>query len=193
MKKSDLKDGMVVETRVSGNYMVLADKLIRNAGYINLDAFDENLNNQGAMGSNFDIMKVYKVKYATSLNFENMTLEKIWKREEVDWSKVPVGTKVYVDDYDNDCKEDKSDGDILFIKQNDDGTFKVIFDDRSIGDFRYCKLAEEPKEKVTAEELNNNWNEYDCTDVTCEECEYQSDDCKWLWLLDNYNVTRKGK
>lgn len=83
MKKSDLKNRMVVEYQNGYRRMVVGDRLmgINGSGY--LDDFNEDLTMQNSPSRDFDIMIVYnqigtldEIKRVNSCN-------KIWERHEV--------------------------------------------------------------------------------------------------------------
>ena len=55
--KSDLQNGMVVETR-ENRYMVVGDKIINYYSFMNLSSYEENLTlTEG--DDDFDIIKIY--------------------------------------------------------------------------------------------------------------------------------------
>lgn len=85
MKKSDLKNGMVVELRNGKRFLIVNDLGIGKDTHIELDGFwgyDENLNDINGV-SKYDITKIYR---AGSFNFktlfDNERLSLIWEREE---------------------------------------------------------------------------------------------------------------
>lgn len=89
MIKADLKDGMIVEVREGYECIVLHNKLLKwDEGHYykritHLDNYREDLkHNRNEL---IDIMKVYDRDH-------NL----IWERDETDWSKVAVDTKVIV-------------------------------------------------------------------------------------------------
>lgn len=112
MKKSDLKDGMVVEYRNGLRRLVLGDKLLGEQGNANIEEYDEDLKNKHFDGeSAIDIVKVYTVESSLCVDlgslFLNRSLNLIWERaKEIDWAKVPFGTKVIVTDHKEELNED---------------------------------------------------------------------------------------
>ena len=85
MKKSDLKNGMVVELRNEKRFLIVNDFGIGKDSCIYLDGFfgyDENL--YDVIGdSTFDITKIYKTEGNTFKTlFDNERLSLIWEREE---------------------------------------------------------------------------------------------------------------
>lgn len=98
MKKSDLKDGMIVKTG-KAIYLVCGDKFLGLNGYMGFENYDENLK---IKGNGFEILNINFV-YETAcwglglkdLLSKTTALKLIWERKkEIDWSKVPKWTKV---------------------------------------------------------------------------------------------------
>ena len=85
MKKSDLKNGMVVELRNGKRFLIVDVLGIGEDSCITLDGFmgyDENLNDIMRY-SEFDITKIYKTVGTTFKTlFDNERLILIWEREE---------------------------------------------------------------------------------------------------------------
>ena len=85
MKKSDLKNGMVVELRNGKRFLIVNDMGIGKDSCINLDGFmgyNENLNDVTG-DSTLDITKIYKTRGCTFKNlFDKDRLSLIWEREE---------------------------------------------------------------------------------------------------------------
>ncbi len=87
MKKSDLKDGMIVETRrvcIHKYYFVLNNRLVASSDWLSLNDYNEDLTfkeidkNSDAL----DIVKVYKPYKLTRLDFiPKSSLELVWNRE----------------------------------------------------------------------------------------------------------------
>ena len=90
MKKSDLKNGMVVELRNGKRFLIVNDLGIGKDSCINLDGFFgyyENLNDISG-DSTFDITKIYISSGCTFKNlFDNERLSLIWEREDTKLSK----------------------------------------------------------------------------------------------------------
>lgn len=120
MTKDDLKTGMTVKTRNNMLYLVLTGDLnsyslsspvkcniclINNDYYESGEAINDDLTNKNH--SDWDIVEVYSNSVIALQDMldpddgdvSDRTL--IWKRKEVDWSKVSKDTKVFVRDYDN--------------------------------------------------------------------------------------------
>ena len=109
MKKSDLKNGMIVTLRRGVERVVIAKNLLSYDVVIcnTLDNYKQNLTHINNCTSE-DIMKI---EYGDKV---------IWKR--VDWKNVPFGTKVRVWDDEEDDKQvcrflcyDKNDGKLPFF------------------------------------------------------------------------------
>lgn len=82
MKKKDLKDGMIVETRDKHKLLVLGNKIMSRNKYDLLTSYKSNLTSK--VNEEFDIVKVYKIKNLYVLNdiFKDEYLSLIWEREE---------------------------------------------------------------------------------------------------------------
>lgn len=135
MQKSDLKYGIHVKLRDGSireyykGYFIGVE--YNELGYIDFYDIDLKHNTE----SELDIMEVF--------DEDNNT---IWERKEIDWSKVPIGAEIL---FSSDGKK-YTEG--LFIKKDCDKF--IICDDienRLFSTWKYCKLAEEPKEEVTKE------------------------------------------
>lgn len=175
MKKSDLKDGMVVTIRGGQQCILIERSLFKNNFTLNSTLFDYNEDLTHKKNKNNDIVKVFDIG----------KLKELWKREEVDWSKVPVGTKVLVSDNENNWYEH------LFINYIHDEEFKfkaVDIKSRQIHNWKYCKLAEE---EVTKGELKKEYLDFMEPESNGYDCDEQEIECLTEWLLDNYNVTRR--
>lgn len=80
MTKSDLKDGMVVETIIGSRRLVLDGKLIDKSGYIDLINYDDDLTR--VENSDDNIIKIYKSngRYIEEI-FSNDVLTILWERK----------------------------------------------------------------------------------------------------------------
>lgn len=146
MKKSDLKDGMIVQTG-EDFYLVCDYKFLSLNGYMGFADYDENLKMKDEGFEKFNINFVYKTKsYGLGLKellSETKSLEKIWERpREIDWSKVPFGTKVLVSDF-SDFKE-ALENEYFFVGYKESlkrYPFIVALNlDKGATSFRYCKI-----------------------------------------------------
>ena len=82
MKKKDLKNGMIVETRDKHRLLVLGNKIMSRNKYDLLTSYKSNLTSK--VNEEFDIVKVYNIKNLYVLNdiFKDEYLSLIWEREE---------------------------------------------------------------------------------------------------------------
>lgn len=84
--KADLKDGMVIETRERGRYLVLGNIATRNSGYNRLSRYGDDLTEHSFHNKAYDIVRVFKVRNDCSSNLEGLledcNLEIIWDRKE---------------------------------------------------------------------------------------------------------------
>ena len=175
MNKSALKNGMHVKLR-DGSIREYYKGYFIGVEYNELgciDFYDIDLKHNTE--SELDIMKVF--------DEDNNT---IWEREEVDWSKVPVGTIVKVSD-------DKIEWfNAYFIKKSSPITaFYVISAEGKLSDWSYCKLAEKPKEEVTFYDIEKEMNQYCHEQNEDRICQQECDTCGIKYILANYNLTRK--
>ncbi|AEI74503.1 hypothetical protein F391_gp22 [Clostridium phage phiCP34O] len=98
MRKSDLKDGMIVETKES-RYLVCDGKLIDNKGWVDLRDYTSELKFEGREEDEFTINKVFEIENPAFGLYEilekGMGIELVWERKrEIDWNKVPKFTPV---------------------------------------------------------------------------------------------------
>lgn len=116
MKKSDLRNGMVVETRSGILYLIRtiesgATILGGEKEWINLNSYKNDLKHYKY--KSLDIIKVYETDnfvLSRVLDRENLTLIGQEERE-IDWTKVPKWTPVQASDY-----MDNFDGKKLLVK-----------------------------------------------------------------------------
>lgn len=147
MKKSDLKDGMIVQTG-EDLYLVCGDKFLSLNGYMEFKDYDENLKIKDEGFEKYNINFVYKEEGSLGLGLKNLLnstklLEKIWERpREIDWSKVPFGTKVLVSDF-SDFKG-ALENEYIFVGYKESlkrYPFIVALNlDKGATSFRYCKI-----------------------------------------------------
>lgn len=181
MKKSDLKNGYVVDLRVDGyRRVVLFDELLidENGRYERASSLIEKYRDDLTHRSdpNLDIMKVYD---------EGMDL--IWEREEIDWNKVPFGTMVKCW---NHGSSNKYVGKFLGYDECASSKFMVFVRTDIVTDWDYCELKD-LKGEITGENLNDEFDRY-CGKYRCDYCKYDdAQDCRWYWMVDNFNLTRK--
>ncbi|HAT4343464.1 TPA: hypothetical protein I9085_002434 [Clostridium perfringens] len=146
MKKSDLKDGMIVETG-ENLYLVYGDKFLSLNGYMEFNDYDENLKIKDEEFEKYNINFVYKTECwglgLKDLLSKTTALKLIWERKkEIDWSKVPFGTKVIT----SDCSdfEGALENEYIFVGYKEDlkrYPFIVALNlDKGATSFRYCKI-----------------------------------------------------
>ena len=196
MRKSDLKNGMSFECRGKAKYFIINGKVYRDKGtLIPTGVFEERMRGYSddllALHSDgkMDIMKIYDIDDKL-----------IWEREEIDWSKIPVDTKVLVrnsQDQEWECR--------YFAKYENGKIYTFVHgatswsswstgELSSVISWEEAKLIENEKVKnENIENINNQFIEY-CKYKRCAitECGYYgSPSCILAWLLDNYNVSPK--
>ena len=199
MNKRELKNGMCFKTRNNNWYDIIRGEVFKTAYEehslkykdtlkVFINRYDEELKSNHS--DRFDIMEVH-----------DSDGELIWKRDEVDWSKIKFGTKVIAW---NDLHEDsKVEGLFLSLSPTArEPRFLVYYETNDcygnpIGHaniFDKCKLIEEPKGEVTLDELILEHDElHKSCDRNCMSCKYDNWDanCMLLWILDNYEIIRK--
>ena len=101
-KKSDLKNGMVVETRNEKLYLVFNDRLLGKDGWDSLNnSYNENLSSTYNL-IECDIIRVFKVNankvYCLNNLLEKDNLELLWEEEIEDSSDIQNKFKNITDD-----------------------------------------------------------------------------------------------
>lgn len=148
MKKSDLKDGMIVKIG-KAIYLVCGDKFLGLNGYLGFENYDENLKIKGNEFENLNINFVYETGCwelgLKDLLSETKSLEKIWERpREIDWSKVPFGTKVVASDF-----EERLHRQYIFVGYKEELKEYPFIVARALDgeavSFRYCKIHPDVK------------------------------------------------
>lgn len=141
MKKSDLKDGMIVELRNGDICIVLGDKLLDTNDYAYIDGYDDDLTDE--YQKDLDIVKVYKDKSLCGLEsrYERDNLKLLWEREDkIDWTKVEFGTKVRVWDKGESLAYE---GLFLeYVSEDEECPFRVYSEDiKDVVMWECCELA----------------------------------------------------
>ena len=138
-----LKSGMVLKLRNGESYMYFEKNkyLVNNKGATLHYGFADDLIYFG--DDNLTVMQIYKttIKHLADLTL-NMELELIWERKEINWTQIPSGTKVYIQ---NDINDYLIKGEFLEYDNRyarNGFCFKVKLEDGSIDTFKYCKLVE---------------------------------------------------
>ena len=203
MKKSEITNGMLFELKTGSIYYVIEGMIyIKTIEHTlvpceTLDKFLETYEDDltSKKSSVLDIVKVFD-------NGGKM----IWGMDQVDWSKIPVDTKVLVSNSKNG-EWDKR----YFAKFENGKVFTFTIGATSwstsrpnnpiVVSWKYAKLAndkkleildEQKKENITFNNLNNEYQTF-CDNIACLNCDYTSynNECRFAWLLDNYNITHK--
>lgn len=157
MKKDDLKDGMIIVTKGEGNAILLGNRFVNQnqltslGGVIGLDNYDEDLKCIDRDLSEFDIVEVYKIinMYGDGINLEKVIkdlpegcVKRIWPKREIDWTKIPFGTKVIACDYEEDLdSEEYASMFVGYYPQLEEYPFVTadsIIDDAT--SYRYCRI-----------------------------------------------------
>lgn len=190
MNKNDLKNGMFFEMRNKSRFLILNNEIYLEG--INLYEYSSNLHyflvsyndDMCSMNDNeYDIMEVF-----------NSCNESIWKREKVDWAKVPVDTKVLVRNSKDEEWQRKH-----FAEYKNGKVFTYDYgtswNTSLITTWEYAKLAEKPKKEmiVSAKDLYKAFRTMCESHPRCDCCDYNYSvgTCEFKWIIDNYNVTRK--
>lgn len=164
MKKSDLKDGMILVTRARGNGILLAGclkgskDLYSSGGILKIDSLNDNLSYEvkGKIYKNilnYSIDKVYKISNMNNKSLSEIidylpedSVELIWERKrEIDWSKVPKLTKVIINDYESSFGEERFF--IAYEPKLKDYPFITITDLKEglAGSYKYCRIHPDVK------------------------------------------------
>lgn len=195
MQKSEIINGMLFELRMGSTYYVIEGMVyIKTIEHTLvpcetlwdfLETYKDDLISKKS--SNFDIVKIFDNGGKT-----------IWKRDEIDWSKIPVDTKVLVKNSEN-VKWDRR----YFAKYENGKVFTFTNGATSwstsrpnnliVVSWKYAKLA--PNEKTINKEIDDEFRTY-CYETSCSKCDYSLSknngrNCRFSWLVDNYNLSKK--
>ena len=183
MNKSDLKDGMVVVHRNGEEYILIQEGLFKNDFTSDSRMFDYNNDLTHKKNKYNDIMQIFSIGKMIEL----------WEREEVDWSKVPFGTKVRCwNNVDN-----KFEGKFLGYDEGANTYIVFVSTDR-VTDWECCELIEDPKEELTYNEMMKSIDRI-CDGIyeknkTCNVCSAFCNGCGCdigIIADDNFTITRK--
>lgn len=195
MKKSDLKNGMSFECRGKAKYFIINGKIYRDKGtLIPTGVFEERMK-----GYSEDLLALHSDRKMDIMKIYDVDDKLIWEREEIDWSKIPVDTKVLVrnsQDQEWECR--------YFAKYENGKIYTFVHgatswsswstgELSSVISWEEAKLIENEKvENENIENINDQFIEH-CKGKRCvTECGYfGSLSCILAWLLDNYNVSPK--
>lgn len=183
MKKSDLKDGMIVELRNKDKCIVVGDRLLDKLSYVDFVSYNDDLI---CSKKELDVIRVYENDCMCSLSdrYDNEKLKLIWERKDIDWRNVPFGTKVRC--WTNDDK--KVEGKFLANIEGKGFPFRIYANGHLYAG-EYCELIEEMQEEVTFKCIDREMNLY-CKWEN-KRCDKKCDSCGIKYVLQNYNVARK--
>ena len=187
MNKQDLKNGMKFISRDGEIKYIIENNIYRKECGNKLEleyslgtlkrCFKEDMSYES--NAKFDIMRVLD-------SDDNL----IWEREEVDWAKVPVDTKVLVRD---SKKEEWRKRYFSEYKNGKVYTFNngwTSWTTSNKTSWEYCKLVEPEQKEYTFDEVEYLFEEYCNKFDDCNKCDY-SGDCRENWKNDNFTITRK--
>lgn len=143
MKKSNLKNGMVVEYRNGERRIVINDKILGLYGHNEFKYYNDDLTS--VTRDELDIVKVFKSQCISlvPLLSTDRELDLLWEREPVvDWSKIPFGTEV-------ECWDDEGEiytGRYLEFNGEEETYPHLVFVDKySATLWEHCRLVKEHK------------------------------------------------
>lgn len=148
MKKSDLRNMMIVELRCGERYVVVGDHLYYRSGYFPLDAFTDDLKHVSRAYESDDIVKVYSpIKYlptADDLNRVEQLCTLEWERE--DDLDLPFNGKAVYTGRGQTREDGYTVGNVYeFVKgstTDDDGARRPILDESKPADEQYLTERE---------------------------------------------------
>lgn len=195
MRLEDLKNGMSYKNRDDETFYIINDKVFVKADVITLRYhrelyqelvyYDEDF--KWSSNKKWDIMEIY--------DCDNKL---IWKREEIDWSKIPVDTKVLVKNDENGEWNKRYfagfiNGEVTTFSNGMTSWSTSRPNNPILVSWKYAKLVENKKVKnENIEDIESQFAEY-CKGKRCAtECGYYGSlSCILAWVLDNYNVSPK--
>jgi hypothetical protein len=195
MRLEDLKNGMSYKNRDDEIFYIINDKVFVKADiitlryhrelYQELEYYDEDF--KWSSNKKWDIMEIY--------DCDNKL---IWKRKEIDWSKIPVDTKVLVKNDENGEWNKRYfagfiNGEVTTFSNGMTSWSTSRPNNPILVSWKYAKLVENKKVKnENIEDIENQFAEY-CKGKRCAtECGYYGSlSCILTWVLDNYNVSPK--
>lgn len=141
MKKTNLKSGMIVESRGGERFIFVDNRLLSIKHWMKLETYNDDLLVNRTGLESLDIVKIYKPKEANlDLLLGEKELELIWERNEIDWSIVPFGTKVRCWDSN---KSKSKEGKFLDYINNTYYPFRVYINHSDYNEevsWRHCEL-----------------------------------------------------
>lgn len=151
MKRSDLKDGMIVEYKDGKFGLKLGARIISQNEHLELEDLEENLTTTNELEVIVRVYESVNVHFFSEIN-DKSKLKLIWERpREIDWSKLPRWIKVQVKDYPEEPWRNA-----YFIRLDDsngDYPYKITFCDtftfieNSICGYKQCRIHPEQEIK----------------------------------------------
>lgn len=187
MNKSDLQDGYGIGLR---KYNRCGDAEYYK-GYI-IDFQTEQMISLG-VDYNDDLTHKYDEDLDIMAVYDDKESKCLWNREEIDWSKVPLGTKVICYDFENE----KFEGIYLgYESKIFTYPFRVYVSNINETRWSHCELIKDICDETLLKECIKNFDKFCTRTKLCDECEYGKylsieDACSIRFVFENYNVTRK--
>ena len=131
MKKSDLKNGMIVTLRRGVKRVIIGKCLVNDD--VDICNILENYNDDLTYTNNCKSEDIMKIEYGGEI---------IWER--VEWDKIPMGTKVKVWDW----NDEEQIGRFIYYDDDSDMIPFLVFikDKKSAMWFEYCEIIKEGEE-----------------------------------------------
>lgn len=195
MQKSQITNGMIFELRTRSTYYVIEGMVyIKTMKHTLvpcetlwdfLEDYENDLTSKNS--SSLDIVRIFD-------NEEKM----IWSIFQIDWSKVPVDTKVLVKNSENGGWEKRHfagfiNGEVATFSNGMTSWSTLRPNNPILVSWKYAKLV--PEETTTNKKIDDEFKAY-CHKVRCSECDYKPRrnnkcDCHFNWLVNNYNLYKK--
>lgn len=151
MNKKDLKDGMIVKLRNETYNSILHNNILRKNEdkyeiIVNLRTYNNDMTFHG--NKYLDIMKIYDPE-----------MNLLWKRKEIDWTKVPKDTKVLVRMNKNEewkkCHFHSYEKNLscVYFTYDKGKTSWSSNHEYEYTPWKYCKLAEGEYERLQKEDI----------------------------------------
>lgn len=195
MQKTQITNGMIFELGTGSTYYVIE-------GMVYTKTIEHTLVPCETL---WDFLEDYEnnltSKHLSSLNivkiFDNGG-KMIWNIDQIDWSKVPVDTKVLVKNSENGEWEKRYfagfiNGEVTAFVNGKTSWSTLNPNNPILASWKYAKLA--LKETTTNKEIDDEFKAH-CHKIHCSECDYEPSrnkkcDCRFNWLVNNYNLYKK--
>lgn len=195
MNKSDLKNGMTIKVEKGHEYLFLKNKVYEKGDDFTLELLCCNM--EKFLKTYNDNLKHKEISLKDIMKVFDINGKLIWERKEIDWSKIPIDTKIWVKDFENNNWIPR-----YFAKYENGKVFAYDYgrtswscgDESPLG-WDYAKLPEEPKKEnshITWDYIMAKFEklckEQNCDCTYCDYEEYTSiNDCKIEWIKDNFD------